>query len=705
VALLVAALEPEEKWQIMSSRSPAIQRLNVSALTWNTECLHGLWADGVVGYPSATVLPQPVAMAATFDAGLVEQVADAITTEGRALYNNGSTQFLSCFAPSISIVRTPNWGRQSEVWGEDPSLTGSMGAAFIRGVQGNDTHYLKAVSILKHAFAYSLELVDGVTRFAFDAVVNRYDWTNTYLAAWKTAMDARPAAAMCAYVSVNGTPACNSAFVLNETLRSALGFDGFVTSDGEAIRFNWQSHRFAPTLEGVVGPAVAAGCDMNSGVSYINAGPSAQAQGLVTQAQVDTAVARILRARFRLGEFDPPRMVPWSGIPLSVIGSEKHLRLARTVGQRSVVLLKHDGKTLPLRNGTRIALSGGPADDQAVTLGCYYTQPAGGNVVTVFQALQGAGMNVSFTSAIPAVTGVAAYGLERAFMDAQHPWTDVAVVVIGTSSVRPNSSVVGLDAVGTEREMQDRTSIDVPGQQMHLVKAIAMRSAVPIVLVVMSGGSVDLSWAHQSPRVASIVECWYPGQIGAQGLADVLTGVVAPTGRLPLTFYFSNYTQIALSPLSMDMRAYPGRTHRYVQVPVLYEFGYGLSMTQWRYTDLAVDPEANTASMTVTNLGSTTSGETVLLFAAPTQLVDGDPHRVFIGSASAPIVRPGESVSLASILLVPDAFLQLTRDDGTAPIRWRVWAGAASGAVSPGRQGASINLVVPAGSARFDASP
>jgi beta-glucosidase len=388
---LVAQMTLEEKGQQMVNRANAIPRLGVPAYNWWSEALHG-----AVIRNRATVFPEPVGLAATFDPDLIHQMATVISTEARVEYNmelrDNRYAGLDFWSPNINIFRDPRWGRGQETYGEDPFLTGLFGVAFVTGLQGNDPRYLKVIATPKH---FAVHSGPEPTRHEVDVKVSRHDEEDTYLPAFRAAIvEGKAESAMCAYNRVNGQPACASDFLLTDTLRGAWGFKGYVTSDCGAIRDIFFGHRF------VENQAAAAAVSLRHGVDtdcadygeWPEAGAKgysdAVAQGRVPQAVMDESLRRLFSARIRLGMFDPPAMVPWSKLPDSELDSAANRALALRAARESMVLLKNDG-LLPLaRTVKHIAVVGPLADQVPVLLGNYNNQPS--RAVTALEGIRAA---------------------------------------------------------------------------------------------------------------------------------------------------------------------------------------------------------------------------------------------------------------------------------------------------------------------------
>ncbi len=372
---LVSRMTLDEKASQMLSDSPAIDRLGVPAYNWWNECLHGVARAGV-----ATVFPQTVGMAASFDAPLLFRVATVISDEARAKHHEfvrqgkrGIYEGLTFWTPNINLFRDPRWGRGMETYGEDPFLTGQMAVQFVRGLQGDNPKYLKTIATAKH---YAVHSGPESERHTFDVHVSERDLRQTYLPQFEMAIrEGGARSVMCAYNSVDGKPACANDRLLDTILRNEWGFTGYVVSDCGAIGDIYLHHKSQPTAEAGVAAAVKAGTDLDCGVEYQHLVPAVK-QGLLSEAAIDQAVKRLFTARFQLGMFDPPEMVPYAKIPYSVNDSPRHHELALEMARESVVLLKNDG-TLPLKKNLRtIAVIGPNADSVEVLLGNYNGEPS-----------------------------------------------------------------------------------------------------------------------------------------------------------------------------------------------------------------------------------------------------------------------------------------------------------------------------------------
>lgn len=382
---LVSRMTLEEKVSQMTNGAAAIERLDIPEYNWWNECLHGVARMG-----KATVFPQAIGLAATFDQDHMLNVATAISDEARAKYHRfqsqgkrGIYQGLTFWTPNINIFRDPRWGRGMETYGEDPYLTGKMGVAFVKGLQGNDQKYLKTVATSKHYIVHSGPEPD---RHSFDAVIEERDFRDTYLPHFKmTVEEANVWSVMCAYNRYMGEACCGSSTLLMDLLRDELGFQGYIVSDCGAIRDFFTGHHVADSAVDAAALGVLSGTDLNCGMVY-RALVRAVEKGLITENEIDASVKRLMLARMKLGMFDPDKMVPWSDIPYEVVDCENHRQLALETARKSIVLLKNDNNILPLsKNIGKIAVIGPNSDDVEVMNANYNGIPI--NPVTPLQGI------------------------------------------------------------------------------------------------------------------------------------------------------------------------------------------------------------------------------------------------------------------------------------------------------------------------------
>ncbi len=372
---LVSRMTLEEKVSQMMNAAPAIPRLGIPEYDWWNEALHG------VAFGTATVFPQAIGLGATFDPQLINRVSTVISEEARAKYheaqrrgNRSRFNGLTFWSPNINIFRDPRWGRGQETYGEDPYLTSRLGVEFVKGLQGNDPKYLKVVSTPKH---YAVHSGPEPERHRFDAAIAERDLRETYLPAFRaTVTEGHAGSVMCAYNRLNGEPACANTHLLGDFLRGEWGFNGYVVSDCGAIDDIYQRHHFVKTAEEASALAVKRGTDLECGNTYKSL-VNAVKQGLIAESEIDRALKRLLTARFRLGMFDPPEIVPYAQIPFSANDSSEHRQLSLEAARESIVLLKNENNMLPLRKDLKsIAVIGPNADDVPVLLGNYNGQPS-----------------------------------------------------------------------------------------------------------------------------------------------------------------------------------------------------------------------------------------------------------------------------------------------------------------------------------------
>ncbi|HEX6731043.1 MAG TPA: glycoside hydrolase family 3 C-terminal domain-containing protein, partial [Pyrinomonadaceae bacterium] len=368
---LVSRLTLEEKVAQMMNATPAIERLGVAPHDYWNEALHGVARSGI-----ATVFPQAIGLAATWNTKLMYEVADVISTEARAKHHEyarnkqyGRYQGLTFWSPNINIFRDPRWGRGQETYGEDPYLTAQLGVQFVRGLQGNDPRYFKVIATPKH---YAVHSGPEPERHAFDAIAHERDLRETYLPAFRaTILEGKAYSVMCAYNRTNGEPCCSNKRLMKDILRGEWGFEGFVVSDCGAIEDIWKGHKTVTTETDASVLAVRAGTDLACGREYSTL-VQAVKQGLITEAEIDTAVKRLLTAKFRLGMFDPPEIVAYARIPFSQNDTDEHRQLALKTARESIVLLKNANRTLPLKKDLKsIAVIGPNADSPEVLWGNY----------------------------------------------------------------------------------------------------------------------------------------------------------------------------------------------------------------------------------------------------------------------------------------------------------------------------------------------
>ncbi len=602
---LVSRMTLEEKVSQMVHPASAIPRLGIPEYNWWNECLHGVARAGI-----ATVFPQAIGMSASWDKKLLYEVATVISTEARAKHHEfvrhndrGIYKGLTFWSPNINIFRDPRWGRGHETYGEDPYLTGEMAVAFIKGLQGDDPKYLKVVATAKH---YAVHSGPEKDRHHFNAVVSKKDLYETYLPAFKKSVkEAKVESIMGAYNRTNGEACCASVTLLQKILREEWGFKGYVVSDCGAIDDIHAHHKLTQSPEESSALAVKSGCDLNCGGTY-NSLVKAVREGLISEDDINIAVKRLFTARFKLGMFDPEEMVSYAQIPYHVNDCEEHRKLALEMAKKTIVLLKNEGNILPLdKNLKTITVIGPNANNLEVLLGNYNGIPS--RYVT---PLEGIRNKVSSTTKVYYTPGCELAGRSRhGFSEAisMAKMSDVVIMIMGLS---PRLE-------GEEGEWGgegDRANIDLPGVQHDLIEAI-YETGKPIVLVLTNGSALAINW--EAEHIPAIVDIWYPGEEGGTALADVLFGDYNPAGRLPITFMKSLDQVPEFTDYSMK-----NRTYRYMKDKPLWAFGYGLSYTRFKYSDLKVSKseisptEDIEVQVDVENIGKIDGDEVVQLYVS-----------------------------------------------------------------------------------------
>ena len=507
VADLVGRLEVKEKIDLLSSTAPAVERLGIPEYDYWNESLHGVARAG-----RATIFPQAIGMAATFDPDLLERVATVISDEARAKHNASVRagfrqryRGLTFWTPNINIFRDPRWGRGQETYGEDPFLMAQMGTAYVRGLQGDDPRYLKAAACAKH---YAVHSGPEGNRHSFDAIASPKELNETYLPAFEALVGAGVEIVMCAYNRTNGEPCCSSEFLLQKTLRDDWGFDGHVVSDCGAVDDLHGGHKVTKDAAESAAATLKAGTDLAC-TSYA-ALHQAFERKLVTEADIDRALGRVLRTRFRLGFFDPADRVPWSDIPETVIASDAHRQLSREAAVKSMVVLKNNDGLLPLAKDLRMVYVTGPlAADAQVMLGNYYGLNE--DIATVLEGVVG---KVSAATKVDFRQGAL---LDRTnvnpidWFSGSAREADVTIAVMGVSNLLEGEEGASI----ASPDKGDRFDVSLPANQVAFVKKMR-ENARKLVVVVLSGSPVAMPEVHE--MADAVVMAWYPGMEG--GRAD-----------------------------------------------------------------------------------------------------------------------------------------------------------------------------------------
>lgn len=597
---LLGRLTTDEKISLLLYNSPGVERLGIPAYNWWNEALHGVGRAG-----RATVFPQAIGMAATFNDALIKQVATVISDEARAKYNiavknNNRGQYLGLtfWSPNINIFRDPRWGRGHETYGEDPFLTGRIGAAFVSGLQGNDPRYYKTVACAKHFAVHSGPEPD---RHAFNAMISDNDLYNTYLAAFrKLVVDAKVGGVMCAYNRLDSLPCCGSSFLLQDILRKEWGFKGYLVTDCWALDDIFRYHKYVKTPEEAAAIAIKNGVNVECG-NTLNTLQNAMKQGLLKETDIDASLAINLKVLMKLGWFDKQDKTPYSQLGEKDINNEAGRQLARKNAAQSMVLLKNSNHTLPLsKNLQRILVTGPNADDLDVLLANYNGNS--GNMVTVLEGITNA---VSPSTVIYHNRGCE---LTDTSLQNIHWMTGEADAVVAVMGLSPLLEGENGDAYLSQAG-GDKTDITFPYTQLKYLRKLREKTKKPLVVVLTTGSAIELKEVEE--MADAVLLAWYPGEQGGNAVADILFGKTNPAGRLPVTFYRSNNDLPAFEDYSMK-----GRTYRYFTGQVQHPFGFGLSYTSFGYSGLKVTavPSGYSVNFTVTNTGNFSGDEIVQLY-------------------------------------------------------------------------------------------
>ena len=601
---LVSQMTLEEKVMQTVNNTPAIKRLGIKAYDWSNEALHGVARAG-----TATVFPQVIGLAASFDENLMEEIGDAVSTEARGKYNmqqfyNDTDTYkgLTFWAPNVNIFRDPRWGRGHETFGEDPYLTAHMGEKFIEGIQGDDEKFLKAAACVKHMAVHS---GPEALRHEFDAQVSEKDLWETYLPAFEYCVkEGQVEGAMGGYSSLNGTPLCGNKRLITDILREDWGFEGYYVSDCWALRDFHEHHMVTTSPEESAAMAMKAGCDVNCGSCY-NQLMKAYYQGMVTEEEIHTSAVRALTTRILLGM---NQETPWDQLDFQDVDTPDAASLNYRAAAEGMVLLKNDG-ILPLdqKKTHSIGVIGPNADSSVVLQGNYHGTAS--HFVTVME------------------------GMRKAFPDTRLYYASGSDVVnprterlareydrVSESCVVARASDVVVLCVGLDERYEgeahhistgeciggDKEDLHFPETQRKLIDAV-LDCGTPVVLCCMAGSCMDLS--PYADRAAAVIQTWYPGAEGGQVLADILAGKTAPSGKLPVTFYGGDYEIPDFTDYSLK-----NRTYRYVEQGVLYPFGYGLTYGTAEVISAAYDQKSKKVSYEIVNRSDRAVEETVQVY-------------------------------------------------------------------------------------------
>ncbi|XP_057776665.1 probable beta-D-xylosidase 2 [Salvia miltiorrhiza] len=588
---LIGRLTLQEKVKLLVNNAAPVPRLGIMGYDWWSEALHGVSNVGPGTkfggeFPGATSFPQVITTAASFNTSLWEEIGKVVSDEARAMYNGGQAG-LTYWSPNVNIFRDPRWGRGQETPGEDPVAAGKYAASYVKGLQGTGRgDRLKVAASCKHYTAYDLDNWNGVDRFHFNALVSAQDLEDTFSIPFRSCVrEGRVASVMCSYNQVNGVPTCADPKLLRKTIRGAWGLKGYIVSDCDSVGVFFNTQHYTRTPEEAAAAAVKAGLDLDCGPFLAQHTENAVAKELLKEADVDAALTNTISVQMRLGMFDgEPSSQPHGNLGPKHVCSARHQELALQAARQGIVLLKNDGPVLPLsqqRLGS-VAVIGPNSDATLTMIGNYAGVPCG--YTSPLQGIR------KYTRTIHNEgCGGVACAKDELFDRAMEAASKADATVL----------VMGLDQ-SIEAEFVDRVGLLLPGRQQELVTKVASASKGPTILVLMSGGPLDVSFAQNDARIGAILWAGYPGQAGGAAIADVLFGAHNPGGKLPMTWYPQEYLN-NLPMTTMDMRAnpsknYPGRTYRFYKGPVVYPYGYGLSYTTFKHT-IAKAPKVLTIPM------------------------------------------------------------------------------------------------------------
>lgn len=677
---LISRLTLEEKADQMVNNTPAIERLGILPYSYWNEALHGVGRSGI-----ATVFPQAIGLGATFDSDLAFRVSTAISDEARAMHNaakdkgyNKQYGGLTFWTPNINIFRDPRWGRGQETYGEDPFLTASIGTAFVKGLQGDNPNYLKTAACAKH---YAVHSGPEKLRHEFNAEVSQKDLWETYLPAFQALVEAKVESVMCAYNSTDGQPCCANKYLISDVLLKKWNFKGHVVTDCGAIDDFYTpkdkgGHGTVKSEAEAAALVVKSGVSLNCGSSY-KALPQAVKEGLITEKEIDEQLSILLKTRFKLGLFDPMGSNPYDAISADVVNSKAHRELAKEVAQKGIVLLKNNG-VLPLKNDlSKYFVTGPNATNTDILLGNYYgVNP---NLVTILEGVAGA---IDKASQLHYTLGT---------MLNQAPVNPIDWSTGNASNSDATIAVLGISGLieGEEGESiasptaGDRLDYNLPQNQIEYLKKLRKaadkntENKKPIIAVVTGGSPMNLAEVQELADAVLLV--WYPGEEGGTAVADIIFGKIAPSGKLPVTFPKSLEQLPAYENYSMK-----GRTYKYMNVDPLYPFGFGLSYTNFAYTEAKVSSKTISrkdnlsVSVKVTNSGKVKSDEVVQLYVS--DLVASVEVPYFqLTNIKRITLEPGESKEV-SFQLTPKAF-ELVKNDGSRIIEsgdFKIYVGGSS---------------------------
>lgn len=573
---LVGRLNLQEKIRLLVNNAAPVERLGIAGYEWWSEALHGVSNTGPGvkfggEFPGATSFPQVITMAASYNASLWEAIGQVVSNEARAMYNGGRAG-LTYWSPNVNIFRDPRWGRGQETPGEDPALAAKYAASYVKGLQGNVGNRLKVAACCKHYTAYDLDFWNGVDRFHFNAKVSKQDLEETYNVPFKACVsEGKVASVMCSYNQVNGIPTCADPSLLRDTIRGQWRLNGYIVSDCDSVDVLYRSQHYASTPEDAAADSIKAGLDLDCGSFLAVHTEAAIRARKLNEIDVNRALENLLTVQFRLGMYDGPRQQYLNLGPKDVC-TPAHKQLALESARQGIVLLQNRNRALPLsaRIHRTVAVIGPNSDVTDTMIGNYAGVPCGYTT-----PLQGISKYVKTNHENGCAPVSCPDNSRFGPAEAAARQADATVLVVGLSQ-------------SIERESLDRNGLLLPGHQQELISRVAKASKGPVVLVLMTGGPIDITFAKNDPKIAAILWAGYPGQAGGAAIADVIFGTTNPGGKLPMTWYPQDYlAKVPMTDMAMHAdpsRGYPGRTYKFYKGPTVFPFGFGLSYTKFRQT-------------------------------------------------------------------------------------------------------------------------
>lgn len=634
--ILVSSLTLEEKVGLIMAESKEVERVGLPAYAWSHEALHGLARAG-----KATVFPQAIGLAATFDSSLVYEMATAISDEARAKYlafkrvnYTGPFSGLTFYSPNINIYRDPRWGRGMETYGEDPYLTSRIGLAYVHGMQGNNPKHLKTATCAKHFAVHSGPEKD---RQLINPKPSLKDLNETYLPHFKSLIqEGNVEMVMVAYNKLYDIPLNASVFASRELLRKKLKFKGLIITDGGALDHIHKSQAYTKNQLETAAMALKAGINLELG-NQLEVLPQAIKEGLLSEKTIDSSAILAMTIRFKLGLLDPIELNPYNTISEDVINCEKHRKLARKIAAKSIVLLKNNG-ALPLKKDIRKLYVVGPnATNGDVLFGNY-----NGFTGNMSIPLEGLVNNIQANTILEYRPG------SRLDQDklTKADWTDVShqfdaiVAYMGLSPLLEGEEGEAISSPGEG----DRIKLNLPPNQVEYLKKQRSYGTKPIILVLFGGSPIIDKEIYE--LADAVLYCWYPGEEGGNAIADIIFGDVNPSGRLPITFPMSENDLPDFGDYAMK-----DRTYRFISKEPLFPFGFGLSYTKFELKNPVVSKnlinkkETFNLTCSITNTGNFDGEETVQLYITLPDAAQNKPNHS-LKSIKKVFLKKGESKTI-----------------------------------------------------------